>query len=192
LKARLERSGRYHVVLTRADDTFIPLPERVRIARAAHADLFISLHADSAGADPGPHGASVYTVSDHGVTRVNEVVGPHDLFTRLGDRRADPAVGQILLDLSQRATRNRSVEFAGLLIDHIGQSIDVLAQGHRDASYFVLLAPDVPAVLMEMGFITNPGDEQRLTDADQRRRLMDKVGDAIDDYFAPRREVALR
>jgi N-acetylmuramoyl-L-alanine amidase len=192
LKARLERSGLYRIVLTRPDDTFIPLEERVRIARTAKADLFISLHSDSAGQDPTPHGASVYTVSDHGVTRVGEVLGQHEWFSNAGDRRTDPGVGRILLDLTQRSTRNRSAEFAGLLVDHVGQSVDMLPHGHRDASYFVLLAPDVPAVLLEMGFITNPADELRLTDPQQRRKLMDRVGDAIDQYFAPGRQVAER
>ncbi|HEY2051295.1 MAG TPA: N-acetylmuramoyl-L-alanine amidase [Caulobacteraceae bacterium] len=190
LKARLERSGRYRVVLTRSDDTFIPLGDRVRIARAAKADLFISLHTDSAGQDPTPHGATVYTLSDHGVTRVNEVLGPHEWFAKAGDRRADPAVGQILLDLTQRSTLNRSAEFAGLLINHIGRNVDLVPRGHRDAGYYVLLAPDVPAVLLEMGFITNPADELRLTDPEQRRQMMDEVGDAIDQYFAPHAEVA--
>ncbi|MBV8682542.1 MAG: N-acetylmuramoyl-L-alanine amidase [Caulobacteraceae bacterium] len=190
LKARLESTGHYRVVLTRSDDTFIPLEERVRIARAARADLFISLHADSAGQDPTPHGASVYTLSDHGVTRVREVLGPHEWFQRAGDHKADPAVSQLLLDLTQRNTLNRSAEFAGLLINHIGRSVDLLPRGHRDAGYFVLLAPDVPAVLLEMGFITNPADELRLTDPEQRREMMDEVGDAIDDYFAPHPQVA--
>ena len=190
LKARLERSGRYRIVMTRSDDTFIPLDERVRIARAAKADLFISLHADSAGQDPTPHGASVYTLSDHGVSRVHEVLGAHEWFTHSGDKRVDPAVSDLLLDLTQRNTLNRSAEFAGVLIDHIGHSVDLLPRGHRDAGYFVLLAPDVPAVLLEMGFITNPADQLRLTDPEQRRKMMDEVGDAIDDYFAPRPQVA--
>jgi N-acetylmuramoyl-L-alanine amidase len=190
LKARLERTGRYRIVLTRGDDTFISLDQRVRIARAAKADLFISLHSDSAGQDPTPHGASVYTLSDHGVSRVREVLGPHEWFAHVGDHHGDAGVSQILLDLTQRSTRNRSAEFASLLIDHIGQSVDLLPRGHRDAGYYVLLAPDVPAVLVEMGFITNPGDELRLTDPDQRQKLMDRVGDAIDAYFAPPRQVA--
>ena len=190
LKARLERTGRYRIVLTRSDDTFIPLNERVRIARAARADLFISLHADSAGQDPTPHGATVYTLSDHGVTRVNEVLGPHEWFARAGDKHADPAVGQLLLDLTQRSTLNRSAEFAGLVLNHIGRSVDLVPRGHRDAGYFVLLAPDVPAVLLEMGFITNPADELRLTDPEQRKGMMSEVGDAIDDYFAPHPQVA--
>jgi len=190
LKARLERTGRYRVVMTRDTDIFIPLEERVRIARRAKADLFISLHSDSAGADPTPHGASVYTVSDRGVTRVHDVMGPQDSLLRGGDQRTNPAVSQILLDLTQRSTRNRSGEFAGMLLDHLSGSVDLLPRSQRDANYFVLLAPDVPAVLMEMGFITNPADELRLTDPDKRRRMMDKVGDAIEDYFAPRAQLA--
>jgi N-acetylmuramoyl-L-alanine amidase len=190
LKARLERTGRYRVVMTRDSDVFIPLEQRVRIARAAKADLFISLHSDSAGADPTPHGASVYTVSDRGVTRVHDVMGPQDSLLRGADRRTNPAVSQILLDLTQRSTRNRSGEFAGMLLDHLSGSVDLLPHSQRDANYFVLLAPDVPAVLLEMGFITNPSDELRLTDADKRRQMMDKVGDAIEDYFAPRAQLA--
>lgn len=184
LRDRLERIGGYRVVLTRSTDVFIPLEERVRIARRAGADLFISLHADSAGSDPTPHGASVYTISDHGETRVNNVLGPHEWFTHAGTARSDPSVRQLLLDLTQSSTRNRSSQFASVLIDHIGDKVDLLPHTHRDAGYFVLLAPDVPAVLLEMGFITNPSDEMRLTNPAQRGRLMAGVADAIDAYFS--------
>jgi N-acetylmuramoyl-L-alanine amidase len=189
LRARLERTGRYRVVMTRDTDIFIPLPERVRIARAAKADLFISLHADSAGSDPTPHGASVYTLADKGVTRVHDVIGPQGLFGG-GARNTNSPVGQILLDLTQRATRNRSAEFAGMLLAHLSGDVDLLPRSQRDADYYVLLAPDVPAVLLEMGFITNPADELRLTDPDELRGMMDHVGDAIDAYFAPHTQVA--
>ena len=184
-RQRLREIGRYRVVMTRDSDVFIPLETRVQIARRAGADLFISLHADSAGADPTTHGASVYTLSDSGETRVNYVLAAQRVVHARG-RRAndDPAVGQILLDLTQRTTRNRSAEFAAkLLIDRIGdQRVDLLPRSHRDAGYFVLLAPDVPAVLLEMGFITNPrrGAADRPWPA---RQLMDGVADAIDDYF---------
>ena len=183
LKGRLETSGRYRVVLTRATDVFIPLEDRVQIARKAGADLFISLHADSAGSDPTPHGASIYTLSDSGQKRVNYVLGPHEWFSNSGDRRSDPGIRQILLDLTQRSTRNRSSQFASILIDHISDKVNLLPRSHRDAGYFVLLAPDVPAVLMEMGFITNPSDEMRLTDPAQREQLMAGVAEAIDAYF---------
>jgi N-acetylmuramoyl-L-alanine amidase len=183
LRSRLERSGRYRVVMTRQSDVFVSLEDRVRIARRAGADLFIALHADSAGADTRAHGASVYTLSDHGETRVNEVLDGREWFRRAA-AHGDPAVGGILLDLTQRSTLNRSSIFAQLLLNRLGDKVDLLPNSHRDAGYFVLLAPDVPAVLLEMGFITCPADEARLADPAQRRRLVDAVADAIDAYFA--------
>ncbi len=183
LREHLLKMGHYRVVMTRDSDVFIPLETRVQIARHAGADLFISLHADSAGSDPTPHGASVYTLSDSGETRVNYVMGAHEWLSHAGDGRTTPDVRQILLDLTQRNTRNRSSEFAAKLLGHIGDRVDLLPRSHRDANYFVLLAPDVPAVLLEMGFITNPGDEMRLTDPAQRDKLTSGIADAIDDYF---------
>lgn len=182
LRHRLERDGRYRVVMTRSSDVFVPLEERVRIARRAGADLFIALHADSAGGDGATHGASVYTLSDHAETRVSEVLGGHEWFKRVADRN-DPAVGGILLDLTQRSTLNRSNEFAQILVERLSDKIDLLPRTHRDAGYFVLLAPDVPAVLLEMGFISNPIDVARLTDQAQRNALIDTVAQAIDAYF---------
>ena len=192
LKARLERTGRYQVVMTRDADVYVPLDTRVQIARRAGADLFISLHADSAGDNAGAHGASVYTLSDRGGQRVGKVIDRNDWFIRTGNRANDPAVGQILLDLTQRSTRNRSAVFAQLVVDRISDRTDLLPRSHRDAGYFVLLAPDVPATLLEMGFISNPEDEARLTDADQRSRLMDGVAAAIDAYFTGQTKLASR
>lgn len=191
LRARLEKTGRYKVVLTRSTDVFVPLETRVQIARHAGADLFIALHADSAGGDASPHGASVYTLSDHGETRVNEVLGSHEWFDKAGSR-SDPAVGRILLDLTQRNTLNHSAVFAQILLDRLDGKIDLLPRSHRDAGYFVLLAPDVPAVLLEMGFITNPVDQARLTDPAKRSELVDAIGGAIDTYFGGQTRVAER
>jgi len=192
LKSRLERGGRYKVVMTRSTDVYVPLEQRVQIARRAGADLFISLHADSAGPDAGTHGASVYTLSDQGGARVTQVLDRHEWFSRMAAREGDPAVGQILLDLTQRNTRNRSAVFAQMLVDRIAERVDLLPRSHRDAGYFVLLAPDVPAVLLEMGFITSPEDERRLVDPGQRGRLMSAVSDAIDVYFASQGRLAAR
>jgi N-acetylmuramoyl-L-alanine amidase len=188
LRRRLEASGRYKVVMTRASDVFIPLEERVKIARRAGADLFIALHADSAPQDPKAHGASVYTLSDHGETRVGQVLDGHEWFAHA---RGDAGTRKLLLDLTQRSTLNRSSQFAGLLVDALSDHIDLLPHSHRDAGYFVLLAPDVPAVLLEMGFITSPADQARLTDPDERRELMNAVGAAIDAYFTPPTRVAI-
>ncbi len=191
LRDRLERTGRYKVVMTRASDVYIGLETRVRIARRAGADLFIALHADSAGSDTGPHGASVYTLSDSGGARVGQVLNRHEWFSRTG-AKGDSGVGDILLDLTQRSTRNRSADFAKLVIERLGDKVDLLPRSQRDAGYFVLLAPDVPAVLIEMGFITSPLDELRLTDPVQRGALMDTVAAAIDTYFAGETRLATR
>ena len=191
VKARLERTGRYQVVMTRESDVFIPLDQRVQIARQAGADLFLSLHADS-GADPAIHGASVYTLSERGQQRVGYVLGRNEWFLQQSAESDDHAVGQILLDLTQRTTRNRSASFAQGLIERVGDRATLLPRSQRDAGYFVLLAPDVPAALLEMGFITNPTDEARLNDPVQRGALADKIAQAIDAYFTSRTRLAER
>jgi N-acetylmuramoyl-L-alanine amidase len=191
LKARLERTHRFKVVLTRDDDTFVPLESRVQIARSAGADLFISLHAD-VGADPSVHGATVYTLSDQGVDRAARGATDSDSFLNVKLPGHDESVKQILLDLTQRNTRNRSSAFAEQLIDTVGQHSEMVSRSHRDAGYVVLLAPDVPAVLLEMGFITNRHDESALMDPAQRGRLMDAVADAIQSYFSDGAKLAMR
>jgi N-acetylmuramoyl-L-alanine amidase len=184
LKERLERTGRYQVVLTRETDTFIPLESRVQIARRADADLFISMHADS-GPDTGTRGASVYTLSDKGTDRVGLVLEKDDWLMKANAPGRDRAVSQILLDLSQRATKNRSAAFAQLLLGKVGEETTLLRRSHRDAGFIVLLAPDVPAVLLEMGFITNAEDEAFLTTKSSRARLVGAVADSIEAYFSP-------
>jgi N-acetylmuramoyl-L-alanine amidase len=190
LKARLERTGRYRVVMTRDNDTFIPLETRVQIARRADADLFISLHSDS-GPDSGMRGATVYTLSDKGSDKVARNVMANDWFINVNLPGRDRAVNQILLDLTQRATRNHSAAFAEGLLDHINDRA-LTHRSHRDAGFVVLLAPDVPAVLLEMGFITNSDDERLLNDPAQRARMMGDVAEAIDEYFDPPTRLASR
>lgn len=191
LKARLERTGRYRVVLTRSTDAYIPLDSRVRIARSADADLFISLHADS-GPTTAMRGASVYTLSERGESRVTSVLRKDDWLMPVNFPGADRTVGEIILDLTQRSTRNRSAAFAEVLLEHIADETTLLRRSHRDGNLMVLLAPDVPAVLLEMGFINNPEDERQLTDSASRRRLMDAVGDAVDAWFARQVKTASR
>ncbi len=184
LKNELERTGRYRVRLTRDDDRYVDLYRRVAIARQADANLFISLHAD-AGADPALRGASVYTLSEQGAGRaVREFTRGDNWHRELHLPGRDPSVDRILLDMTQRATQNRSAQFARVLLTHLeGSETPLLRRSHRDAGLAVLLAPDVPAVLLEMGFITNPEDERMLTDERARRRLMKTVADGIDRYF---------
>jgi N-acetylmuramoyl-L-alanine amidase len=190
LKERLERSPRYKVVLTREDDTYVPLDQRVRIAQQAGADLFISLHSDS-GPDASVRGASVYTLSDKASTRSARFVRRDDWFMK-ASLTGDRGVSDILLDLTQRATKNRSAAFAQTLVGRIEGKAPLLRRSQRDAGFMVLLAPDVPAVLLEMGFVTNTEDEQFLRDPAQRGRLMNAVGDSIDDYFAQATRLAAR
>jgi N-acetylmuramoyl-L-alanine amidase len=190
LKVRLERSGRYRVVLTREADVYVPLESRVRIAQRAGADLFLSLHSDS-GPEPSLRGASVYTLSDKATGRSARFVSGDDWFMK-ASLTGDRGVSDILLDLTQRATRNRSAGFAQMLVGRIEGKAALLRKSQRDAGFMVLLAPDVPAVLLEMGFISNSEDEAFLRDGGQRNRLMNAVGDAIDDYFDESTRLASR
>lgn len=185
LKQELERSGRYRVRLVRDTNTYVDLYRRVAIARQADADLFISLHAD-AGHDPATRGASVYTLSEQGAGRaVREFTRGDNWHRSLNLPGRDPSVDRILLDMTQRATQNRSAQLARTLLAELEDANHpMLRRSHRDAGLAVLLAPDVPAVLLEMGFITNPEDERLLNDSRARRRLMRAVAQGIDAYFA--------
>jgi N-acetylmuramoyl-L-alanine amidase len=183
LRDELMQTGRYKVVLTRDSDDYIPLETRVRIARQSNADLFISLHADS-GSDANVRGATVYTLSEKGADRADRQVFEKANWINVDLPGPDEQVNRILLDLTQRETRNRSSIFAETLLDHLADKTELLRRSHRDAGFMVLLAPDVPAVLMEMGFITNAQDEHELTNGPGRRRLMEGVASAIDAYFA--------
>jgi N-acetylmuramoyl-L-alanine amidase len=192
LRDALDRTGRYKVVMTRDSDVFVALEERVRIARRANADLFIVLHADSI-ADPTLRGASVYTLSDRGAARTaNGLFNASNWFIDMDLPGKDPGVNRILLDLTQRETQNRSGAFAEVLLDKISERTTLLRRSHRDAGFMVLLAPDVPAVLLEMGFMTNPEDEKALADPAHRRRLMQGVANAIDTYFGEEKRYASR
>jgi len=192
LRDKLEQTGRYRVVLTRDGDSYVPLTDRVQVARRANADLFISLHADS-DQDHSIRGATVYTLSDKGTHRVAEQMFEQpDWFIDMDLPGQDQSVKKILLDLTQRQTKDRSAGFAQVLLQHIGDRVELLHRSHRAAGFVVLLAPDVPAVLLEMGFITNRQDEGELADPAHRQRLVDGVAAAIDSYFGERPKLAAR
>jgi N-acetylmuramoyl-L-alanine amidase len=184
LKAEIERTGRYRVVLTRDRDVYVALPRRVDLARRSGADLFISLHLDSSP-DPATRGASVYTLSEQGAGRaIREFTGREDWTRELQLPGRDPTVDRILLDMTQRSTQNRSAQFARSLLGEIeGVGHPLLRRSHRDAGLAVLLAPDVPAVLLEMGFITNPEDARALSSDAGRRRIARAVVRGIDAFF---------
>ena len=182
LRDRLEATGRYRVIMTRDTDSFVDLAARVRIARGANADLFISLHSDSSSSAQ-TRGASIYTLSDSGTERAARKALIAGDWTRADHAPDDQMVGRILIDLTQRATKNRSASFASLLLDRLDGTTPLIQASNRQAGFAVLLAPDVPAVLLEMGYITNAQDEARLADSDQRERMMSQVTKAIDAYF---------
>lgn len=191
LQDRLERGGKYKVVMTRSTDVYVPLETRVQIARRAGADLFISLHAD-AGAEATTRGTSVYTLSEQASGRAAKFVSKDDWFMNTSLSGGDQGVRDILFDLTQRATKNRSATFAELVLARADPHMPLLRRSHRDAGFVVLLAPDVPAILLEMGFMTNVHDEANLLDGARRTRFMNAIGDAIDDYFAQQGQLAAR
>lgn len=182
LRDTLEGVGRYKVVMTRESDVFVPFEERIEIARNAGADLFISIHADAAGSRA-VRGASVYTLSssaDGRAERVREEKG-WDIPLEIDPQPDD--VTDIMEDLVTRETQSKSAAFAQILIPELKKSGPILRNTHRQANFFVLLAPDVPAVLLEVGFLTNPSDEARLTDERELKKSMAAVHRAIDSYF---------
>ncbi|MEZ5914067.1 MAG: N-acetylmuramoyl-L-alanine amidase [Parvularculaceae bacterium] len=180
----LRETGRYDVVLTRSSDIRLAHEERSRIAREANAGLFISLHADAI-ADRKVRGGSVYTLSDEGTARSAREAresGDYILFD-LDVAQAGPEVSGILYTLAQRRTSNESDKFAELLIDGLAGVTPLLNNTHRRGNFKVLLAPDVPAVLLELAFVSNARDEANLNSPAWRRKTMTAAATAIDAYF---------
>ncbi len=186
LARELRQSGRYVVHLTRADDRFVPLRERVRIARRLGADLFLSLHMDSL-ADRRVQGASVYTLSEQAsdaeAARLAAKENLVDVLAGLEVPVEDPTVARILLDLAQRDTLNKSIVLAEALVREIARVQPLLRRNRRYAGFAVLKAPDTPSVLIELGYLSNPQDAARLSDPAFRRRLAGAIRRAIDAYF---------
>lgn len=187
LKAQLEKTGRYEVRLTRERDVYVDHDLRLRLAREAGADLFISIHADSA-ASHNARGASVYTLADRAKGRSKKLVSNSQNWIMDVDltKQSDP-VGDILVDLAQRKTESQSEQFADILLSELSGSTRLIGNSHRRAGYFVLLAPDVPAVLLEMGFLSNSQDEALLLQSSHRNKMMRSVVNSIDRYFAEER-----
>ena len=184
LRDQLLKSGRYDVALTRSTDVFIELDDRVTKARTLGADLFIALHAD-AGPKPETRGASVYTLSPEGEKRVEAARAKNDWILDVEvDSDRPEQVTQILADLVQRETKNQSARFAQTLIPSLAEAgWPALQNTHRKKGFYVLLSPDVPAVLLEMGFITNDQDADMLVSETKRRKLVAGVAGAIDAFF---------
>jgi len=183
LRDALESRGRYRVALTRDADRYVELEDRLTFARTQNADLFISIHADS-HANSEAHGASVYTISERGESRAQNMAQAQNWDIDLGGAPRAGVAHDILLDLYQRETTNRSAQFAQMVIPRLGQVSPLLRNTHRNAGFFVLLAPDVPAVLIETGFLSNVTDERRLSDPRARQNMAEAMAQAVDTYFA--------
>lgn len=186
LRDLLQASDRYDVVMTRDADVFVSLGERMETGRRAGASLFISIHADSLG-DAGFRGASVYTLSDQAsdseAARLAAKENRADIIANTDLSVHDEIVAGILIDLAQRVTNNRSIEFADLLTDELGQITRLVRNTRRYAGFVVLKSPDVPSVLLELGYLSNPTDAANLTDPAYQEKLAQAALRAIDRHF---------
>jgi len=189
LRDRIEKSGKYRVLMTRSDDTFVPLADRVRIARDAGAALFVSIHADSLPHKEGDaQGATVYTLSetatDTEAARLAEQENRADVIAGV-DLKAEPDdVAGILIDLAERETKTFSVQFAHRLVGEIKSTARLHKEPIKSAGFRVLRAPDVPSVLVELGYVSNKQDLQSLLSESWRNHTADSMAQAIEGYFA--------
>lgn len=181
LKSLIEQDARYLVKLTRETDVYVEHEDRVTMARDWGADLFISVHADAAG-KPTVRGASVYTISTRGEARIDRTAKRFGWNMPFEDGTSDE-VSDILQDLTVRETKSNSEIFAEFLVPELGQAGPLLRNTHRRQNFFVLLAPDVPAVLVEIGFLTNRDDARRLKSNSGRQKSAAAIKRAIDAYF---------
>jgi N-acetylmuramoyl-L-alanine amidase len=187
LARQLELSGRYRPVLTRRGDTFVSLKERVARARAAHAELFLSIHADRLP-DSAMRGLAVYTLSNEASDRDTAALAARenrdDFVAGMRLSRQPREIGAILLDLARRQTDNRSLTLAQAIVEEMGRTVTLLERPHRAAGFIVLTAPDIPSALVELGSLSNPEDERLLRQHAYQERLAHGLARAIDDYFA--------
>jgi N-acetylmuramoyl-L-alanine amidase len=189
LREKIETAGKYRVLLTRSDDTFVPLAERVRFAREAGAALFISIHADSLPRREGDtQGATVYTLSetatDPAAARLAEQENRADVIAGVDLKEQPDDVAGILIDLAQRETKTFSVQFASKLVGIMKQTIRLHKDPLKSAGFRVLRAPDVPSVLVELGYVSNKEDLQSLSSDSWRDRTANAMASAIDGYFS--------
>lgn len=187
LARQLEATGRYRTVLTRRGDSFVSLRGRVARARAQRAALFLSIHADALP-DSAMRGLSVYTLSNEASDRATASLAirenKDDFVAGVRLSRQPREIGAILLDLARRQTNNRSLTLARAIVEELGRVVPLLETPHRAAGFAVLAAPDIPSALVELGCLSNPGDERLLRQRAYQQRLAHGLVRAIDDYFA--------
>ncbi|MBN9147655.1 MULTISPECIES: N-acetylmuramoyl-L-alanine amidase [unclassified Nitrobacter] len=191
LRDRIEHDGRYHVVMTRTDDTFIPLAERVRVARTNGAALFVSIHADALPRREGDaRGATIYTLSDKAsdaeAERLAEAENKADAIGGVNLTEEPTDVADILIDLAQRETRTFSNRFARLLMGEMQTTMRMHKHPLKSAGFRVLKAPDVPSVLVELGFVSNKADLRQMVSDDWRSKTVGSVAKAVETFLAKR------
>ena len=189
LEEKIEAAGKYRALLTRSDDTFVPLAERVRFAREAGAALFMSIHADSLPHREGDaQGATVYTLSetatDPAAARLAEQENRADVIAGVDLKDQPEDVAGILIDLAQRETKTFSVEFANKLVGVMKRTARLHKEPIKSAGFRVLRAPDVPSVLVELGYVSNKEDLQSLLSDSWRDHTAAAIAAAIDGYFS--------
>jgi N-acetylmuramoyl-L-alanine amidase len=191
LRDRLEKKGKYRIVMTRTDDTFIPLAKRVQIARDQSAALFVSIHADSLPKGEGDaQGATIYTLSDRAsdteAERLAEAENKADAIGGVNLTEEPNDVADILIDLAQRETRTYSNRFARELMSEMKHTVRMHKHPLKSAGFRVLKAPDVPSVLVELGYVSNKSDLLHLMSENWRARAVGSIAEAIDAFFAKR------
>ncbi|MDP1881295.1 MAG: N-acetylmuramoyl-L-alanine amidase, partial [Bradyrhizobium sp.] len=191
LRDRLEKSGKYRVVMTRTDDTFIPLADRVKVARNQAAALFVSIHADALPRREGDaQGATIYTLSDRAsdaeAERLAETENKADAIGGVNLTEEPTEVADILIELAQRETRTFSNRFARLLMGEMKTTVRMHKHPLKSAGFKVLKAPDVPSVLVELGYVSNKGDLEHLVSENWRNRTAGAMAQAIDAFLAKR------
>ena len=191
LRDKLEKSGKYRVAMTRADDRFVPLADRVQLARSRQAALFLSIHADALPhRDSEARGASIYTLSetasDAEAARLAEAENRADVIAGV-DLSAEPNdVADILIDLAQRETKAFSANFAHALAKELKATSRLHKHPLKSAGFRVLKAPDVPSVLIELGYVSSSQDLKYLLSDAWRSRAIDSIAQAITTFFATR------
>ena len=188
LRARIEQSGKFRVLMTRSDDTYIPLDDRVRIARSAGAALFVSIHADSLPHKEGDaQGATIYTLSgkasDAQAAELADKENGADVIAGINLKSEPNDVAGILIDLAQRETKTFSMQFAHDVVGDMKGVARLHKEPIKSAGFRVLRSPDVPSVLVELGYVSNRQDLRSLMSDTWRDRTADSIAKAIDTYL---------
>src|SRR5262245_9071183 len=191
LRERLEQSGRYRVVMTRTDDSFIPLADRVRMARIRQAALFISIHADALKKGEGEaQGATVYTLSetasDAEAARLAEDENRADVIAGIDLSHESSDVADILIDLAQRETKAYSMRFAKSVVSSMRKVARMHKHPMKSAGFKVLKAPDVPSGLIELGYVSSEADLKQITSGPWQAKTASSIAQAVDVYFGTR------